>query len=56
MKIKCAEIRVLRRIGTMIGFYRIINKYIRGNLGIMHKIGKIRENRLECFGHVERRR
>lgn len=34
---------------------RIRNKYIRGSLGVTNIAGKVRENKLKWFGHVERR-
>lgn len=36
-------------------FYRTRNEYIKGNLEITNRVGKIRENRLRWFGYVEKR-
>lgn len=52
---KFAEMRMLIRMFCVTQLNRIRNEYVRGSLGETNIIGKMRQNRLRCFGQMERR-
>lgn len=47
--------RILRWLYGMTRLDRIRNEYVRESLGVTNIVGKMGENRLSWFGHVEKR-
>jgi hypothetical protein len=50
-----AEIRMLRWMSGVTREDRIWNEYLRGSIGMVSIVEKMRENRLKWFWHVMRR-
>ncbi|XP_060200776.1 uncharacterized protein LOC132629048 [Lycium barbarum] len=54
-KMKVAKMRMLRWMCGHTMRDRIRNEVIRDRVGMAHVVDKMREGRLRCFGHVQRR-